>query len=54
MSAAACMKDLGWWFGFHWWWAERRTFVNPGLYVWTGNQNFRVLPTRRYRPPPNN
>lgn len=30
-----------------WYWANRRDFVKPGLYVWTGKNNLRVIPVPR-------
>lgn len=37
------MKNMGWWFGRHLWWAGNR-FERPGLYYWNGRENVRLIP----------
>ena len=40
MSGASPMRHLGGRF----WWADRRYFTYPGLYVWLFKHNIRILP----------
>lgn len=42
MSVQAQMHELGWLFGFHFWYADRR-FVRPGIYVWARGENRRLV-----------
>ena len=40
------MKSLGRHLGLRWYWADRKWFTHPGLYVWAFGRNLRIVPLR--------
>ncbi len=48
MSASSPMKRLFRLFGHNIYLADKR-FLNPGIYIWTGKRNFRVIPFTRWK-----
>ena len=50
-GAMSPMKPLGKFAGLQFFWADRRWFTHPGLYVWFWKKNRRILPmTKRQEP----